>query len=475
MTTSKRPLVVDLDGSFLRTDSLTEMLVIFLRARLVNVFLFASWLMSGGRARMKAEVAQLVDVRWDQLPVDTSVVEKIVKAKEEGREVILATAAPEKTAHGIAQSYSFFDDVMSSSPTVNLKGAKKADALVDRFGARGFDYIGNDANDLSVFAVAEEAYVVRPGAVLRRRAQRANPQARALGVKESPIRAWFKGMRPHQWAKNLLILVPAIGAEAVSRQTGGSLLAAFLVFSLFASSVYVLNDVLDVHDDRKHPRKKSRPFAAGDLSLVAGVVVAGVLGVSSLLAAVVLLGMTFAVVLGFYAALTILYSTVLKRVVLLDAFVLAILYGTRILAGAVVVDVPLSPWLIGFSFFAFLSLALVKRYTELGIPENGGDKHIAGRGYHSADSPLVMVLGVAAAFAATVVLTLYIEDPDTRESYGRPLLLWTLAPLFLLWVSRVWLLTNRGQIGDDPVRFALTDKPSYVFVGAIVLAWIFAR
>ena len=475
MTNAERPLVVDLDGSFLRTDSLVEMLVIFLRARWSNIFLFISWLLSGGRARMKAEVVDRVDVSWGALPVDPAVVEKIVQVKQDGREVVLATAAPEQTARGISLAHPYFDDIISSSGTVNLKGVKKADALVERFGEGGFDYIGNDVHDLHVFAVAHDAYLVRPSAGLRRRAKNINEQARALGDRESSLRSWLRAVRPHQWAKNLLILIPAIGAEVLSRQSGASLLVAFAVFSLFASSVYLLNDVLDVHDDRTHPRKKDRPFARGDLSLVSGVVVAGVLGVGSLVAAVALLGLTFAAVLGFYAVLTVLYSTVLKRVVLLDAFVLAVLYGTRILAGAVVVDVPLSPWLVGFSFFAFLSLALVKRYTELAIPDNGGEKPLAGRGYRGSDSPLVMVFGVGAAFAATVVLTLYIEDPDTRETFERPLLLWTLAPLFLLWVSRVWLLTHRGLIDDDPVRFALTDKASYVFLGAIVLAWIFAR
>lgn len=275
--------------------------------------------------------------------------------------------------------------------------------------------------------------------------------------------------------KNLLILIPAIGAEAFGRGSIIAVVVALVVFSIFASSVYLLNDVLDVHHDRQHPKKRHRPFASGKLPLLAGFVMAGVLGAVSIAGAVVLLGFAFAAALGFYAVLTVLYSTVLKRVVLVDVFVLAVLYGTRILAGAVAVSVPLSPWLVGFSFFAFLSLALVKRYTELTSSHNGGEGAVSGRGYRSSDSPLVMLFGVASAFAATVVLTLYIEDPDTQNAFNEPLVLWMLAPVFLLWLSRVWILSHRGQMDDDPVRFALTDKVSYLFLGAIVVAWVFAR
>lgn len=475
MSANRRPLVVDLDGSFLRTDSLVEMLVVFLRAKVFNTFLFVSWVMRGGRAQAKAEVAARVDLEWGGLPIDPAVVEKIEQARQAGRPIILATAAPESAARSVADAHGLFDDVMSSSDTVNLKGAKKADALVARFGARGFDYIGNDRNDLHVFSVAKEAYVVRPSAYLRKKAQQVNEQSRGLGDRESSARAWIRAIRPHQWAKNLLILIPAIGAEAFGRGSIIAVVVALVVFSIFASSVYLLNDVLDVHHDRQHPKKRHRPFASGKLPLLAGFVMAGVLGAVSIAGAVVLLGFAFAAVLGFYAVLTVLYSTVLKRVVLVDVFVLAVLYGTRILAGAVAVSVPLSPWLVGFSFFAFLSLALVKRYTELTSSHNGGEGAVSGRGYRSSDSPLIMLFGVASAFAATVVLTLYIEDPDTQNAFNEPLVLWMLAPVFLLWLSRVWILSHRGQMDDDPVRFALTDKLSYLFLGAIVVAWVFAR
>ena len=475
MATSARPLVVDLDGSFLRTDSLVEMLVVFLRASWTHPFLFAWWLVTGGRSLMKAEVASRVSMDWVELPVNSGVVEEITQAKADGRPIVLATAAAEKVAQGVAQAHDYFDDVLSSTDTVNLKGSKKAEALVKRYGKGGFDYIGNDQSDLSVFAVAHTAYGVRPSKTLARRATESNQRFHAVGMREPSMRSWVRAMRLHQWAKNLLILIPAIGAEILSLGTVATLLLAVAVFSLFASSVYLLNDVLDVHHDRKHPIKASRPFAAGELSLAFGVAVAFSLGVLSIAVAVVLLGADFALVLGAYALLTILYSTVLKSVVLLDVFVLAVLYGTRLVAGAVVVNVPISPWLIGFSFFAFLSLALVKRYTELALPDTDGNGTLAGRGYRGSDSPLVMMLGVASTFAATVVLTLYIEDPTTAVNHENPLFLWALSPLFLLWASRVWLLAHRGKVDDDPVRFALTDRVSYVFAIAIVLAWIFAR
>jgi 4-hydroxybenzoate polyprenyltransferase len=424
---------------------------------------------------MKAEVSDRVSVDWLDLPVDLFVLDTIAQAQKDGRPIWLATAASEQVAEGVASAHGLFDGVISSTKTLNLKGVAKADALVERFGRGGFDYIGNDRNDFHVFAVAEKAYVVRPSGLMRRGAHRANPTSVAIGARESTVRQWLRAMRPHQWTKNLLIVVPAVGAELFTRGSLFSLVVAFAVFSLFASSVYLFNDVLDVHDDRKHPKKRTRPFATGALPLTRGVGVSALFGLTSVVVAFALLGVGFVAVLGFYAVLTIMYSLVLKRVVLLDVFVLAVLYGTRILAGALVVDVPVSPWLIGFSFFAFLSLALVKRYTELLLEDNGGNRTVAGRGYRGSDSPLVMVLGVASTFAATVVLTLYIEDPDTRDAYSRPLLLWALAPVFLLWVSRVWLLAHRGQVDDDPVRFALTDKASYVFLVALVSAWVLAR
>lgn len=469
-----RPLVVDLDGTLLRTDSLVEMLVVFVRQRGSNILRLVPLLLAG-RASMKAIISSEVSLDWETIPTSADVIKEITTAKGQGRQVVLATASNERVASEVAIHYGFFDQVLASTDKINLKGPKKAEVLVDLYGERGFDYIGNDLPDVEVWARARNGYVVEPSAGLMRRANRANESMVSIGKNLSPVTAWLRAIRPHQWAKNLLILLPAFGAQVLTGSTLAQLVVAAALFSVFSSSVYVANDILDVHDDRKHDQKKTRPFANGDLPLRQGIVVAPLLGALIFVMSFILLGAAFTVVLAVYAVLTIAYSVSLKKIALLDVFVLTALYGIRIVAGAVVVSVALSPWLLSFSFFFFLSLALVKRYVELVNATGNSKDMVAGRGYRLDDVTPILVFGVVSAFTAAVLLALYIDDQQGTNLFSRPVILWSLTPLVVLWMSRVWLLAHRGELDHDPVKFALTDWPSYVFGALLVAVWFLAN
>ncbi len=468
------PLAVNLDGTFLRTDSLVEMLVVFFRQRPLNVFRFLRMWLRDGEAAMKSRISREISLDWGSLPTEGIVYDRITEAREDGRLVVLATASNQRVADGVAGSYGLFDEVLASDQSVNLKGTSKAQVLVERFGHKGFDYIGNGANDVPVVSVSRQGFFVRPTRSLLRRGVAANPLTTAIGQKRATLRFWLEAARPHQWSKNLLVLLPALGAQLLTFSSLVALLAGVAVLSVLASSVYMLNDVLDVHEDRTSESKKSRPFASGNVPLMHGLVASLLFGVLSILVGFWLLGGAFTLVLFVYVVLTAAYSLRLKRIVLVDVFVLTTLYGIRIVAGVVIVGVALSPWLLSFSFFVFLSLALVKRYVELVKSTQNDSDTLVGRGYRGSDAAPVMMFGVASAFLASLVLALYIDNQKALEIFTRPDALWVFAPLLVFWMSRVWLLAHRRELDEDPVKFAMTDWLTYVMGAVGVVAWVAA-
>jgi 4-hydroxybenzoate polyprenyltransferase len=274
--------------------------------------------------------------------------------------------------------------------------------------------------------------------------------------------AWRKALRVHQWLKNLLLFMPLIAAHRLGEiDMWLTLGLAFVAFSLCASSVYIVNDLLDLESDRKHPRKCKRPFAAGILPVWQGVVAAPTLLLFSL-------GLAYLVGWGFlpwlvgYFLLTSLYSFKLKQVVLLDCLMLAVLYTLRVVAGAAAVEMSLSFWLLAFSGFLFLSLAFVKRFAELQVQLLHGKHKVAGRGYFTDDAPFVQMLGITAGFSAVLVLALYLNSADVQRLYLAPQWIWGCVPVILFWVSWVWLQAHRGQMHDDPLVFAVKDKASLI-------------
>jgi 4-hydroxybenzoate polyprenyltransferase len=469
----KRPLVVDLDGSLLRTDSLLELMLAFSRMRWVNVFVLV-WLLFSDRATLKSELTRRTAFDVSSLPLRQEVVDLIDQAKKDGRMVALATASDHTLAQSVSDTVIAFDEVFASTPGNNLKGANKADALVERFGDKGFDYVGNDTPDVVVFGKAHSAYVVEPSGALLRQASIANEHVHILGNRHHSASALFRSLRPHQWVKNVLIFLPALAAQSLALDNALPLIIAFVLFSAMASAVYVTNDLLDLSSDRAHPTKKNRPFASGELSIPVGLALSLALGVGALLGSWLLLGPLFALVIAGYATVTLAYSLWLKRVVLVDVFTLSSLYGLRLVAGAVAFGIAISPWLAAFATFAFLSLALVKRFVEMSDTRNS-ELGLPGRGYLKTDAPLIALFGVVSGFVGGVVLALYLEDPDTIQAYSNPLVLWGAVPVWLFWISRTWFLAHRGTLKEDPVLFAVTDWPSFLAGFLIATAFVLAR
>ena len=461
-------LCVDLDGTLLRSDLLVETALALL-ARRPWMLLAMLWWLAGGKARLKREIAARVALEPAHLPWDERVLDLVREA--EGRHRVLCTASDHRLASLVSLHLGCFDEVIASDGERNLAGSRKASTLVERFGAGGFDYIGNAAPDLHVWAHARGAIVVNAGPGLARQAARATTLLAHLPAEGGGLRSWVRALRLHQWLKNLLVFVPLLASHRVL-EPEASLSAglAFLAFGLVASGVYLLNDLLDLPSDRQHARKRLRPFAAGTLPVLHGLVAAPLLTLAGL-ALGWLADPLFALVLAGYYALTLAYSLALKRVTMLDVMVLAGLYTVRIIGGAAAIGAGLSFWLLAFSMFVFLSLAMLKRYTELHAMLQQGRQQAAGRGYSVEDLPLLQSLGAAAGYLAVLVLALYIDSPEGAALYRTPEALWLLCPLMLYWISRVWVVAHRGAMHDDPIVFAVRDRVSQgvAVLGALVV------
>ena len=260
--------------------------------------------------------------------------------------------------------------------------------------------------------------------------------------------------------KNVLIFRPALAGHVFTRRTRlTACVMAFVSFSLCASSVYLLNDLLDLKADREHARKRNRPFASGRAPLMGGMVLAPVLLLTAVSIAA-FLPLRYLMVLGGYYVLTLAYSFGLKRITTVDVIALACLYGARVLAGSSATDIPISPWLEALSVFFFLSLALVKRIGELSDRKLAGKGDPAGRGYRLDDLPILEAMGAASGFVAVLVLALYFNSPDVARLYRFPHRLWALCVVTLYWISRMLMKAHRGEMHDDPVVFALRDRVS---------------
>jgi 4-hydroxybenzoate polyprenyltransferase/phosphoserine phosphatase len=441
------PLVVDLDGTLLRSDLLLETGLLFLRDQPHRMLAPLRWLMRG-RAALKQELANATEIDVSVLPYDSSVLAFIAAERGRGRRVVLATASHQRLAEQVAQHLALFDAVFASDGTCNLSANAKRDALVQEYGERGFDYAGNSQDDLPVWETARHAYVVNASRAIERKARAIGNVAGILGSGTPALRDWARALRLHQWLKNLLLFVPLLAAHRYAElPLVFDALLAFLCFGLCASSVYILNDLLDLRDDRHHSRKRSRPFASGRLSIPSGLIAFPALLVTAFALAVWRLPLAFAAGLATYYALTLAYSLGLKRRMVIDVITLAGLYTLRIVVGAIAIEV--------------LSLALIKRHAELyHVLAKGHTEKARGRGYFANDLQMIASLGAAAGYMAVLVLALYINDARTMRMYQRPEFIWLACPLLLTWISRVWMLAHRGEMNEDPVVFALRDRVS---------------
>jgi 4-hydroxybenzoate polyprenyltransferase/phosphoserine phosphatase len=465
-------LVVDLDGTLIRSDLLHESFWSAL-ARNWTVPFVALRHMLNGRAELKHWLAGRSRIDVTTLPYDPLVLEMIAARRAEGGRIMLVTAADHGLAERVAAHLGLFDEVAGSDGSTNLKGAEKAALLLQAYGPKGFDYLGDARVDLPVWAEAAQSYTLHAPAGLRASVDAVAPGAVHLGAAQGWLRPAWRAMRPHQWLKNLLVFVPVLAAHEMALPPMSAATPAFLAFCLSASAVYVLNDLLDLRADRSHPRKRKRPFASGDLPIQAGVWLFAGLALAGL-AIGALVGAEFAALLVLYQVATAVYSLFLKRRAVIDICTLAGLYTLRIVAGGVATGITLSVWLLAFSTFFFFSLAASKRLAELSELDSIGGRLAAGRGYRVEDLPLVAGMALSSGYLAVLVMALYINVPEVQALYTRPEFLWGVCPVLLYWISRVVLWAHRGEMPDDPVVFAMRDRTSlqclWLILAFLVLA-----
>lgn len=453
------PVIVDLDGTLIHSDMLHESVLRLTRDRPLRLFLIPLWL-AQGKATLKRAVAKDVVLEPASLPFNLPLIDWLKQQRALGRRLVLCTASDRLLAQPIADHLDLFDDVLSSDGKVNLAGDQKAQLLIERFGEKGFDYVGNSRADVPVWKAARSAIVVN-----------ASPGVRSIAIAEGNVEkelprsasgwgAHLQMLRVHQWLKNLLLFVPLLAAhDLLNASAWENLLLAFAAFCLCASSVYIANDLLDLESDRLHPRKRLRPFASGAVPLWVGVVVAPVLLCLSLGLGSLVNSSFFLWLVGYFL-LTCLYSWLLKRLMLIDSLTLAFLYTLRIIAGAAAAGQIVSFWLLAFSVFLFLSLAFVKRYAELELQRLNGKMTLHGRGYHTDDGSLVQTMGITSGYAAVLVLAMYLNSDAVVQLYRSPEVIWGTVPVVLFWVSWMWMQAHRGLMHDDPLVFAVKDRAS---------------
>jgi 4-hydroxybenzoate polyprenyltransferase/phosphoserine phosphatase len=464
------PLVVDLDGTLLKSDLLVE--AFFKRAgRNPSSLLALLPALRHSKARLKDVLAQTVDFDPASLPYDEAVIGLIREALTAGRPVYLASASNARFVSAIADHFGFFSGWFGSDAITNVSGRNKASLLVETFGERGFDYIGNDQADLPVWAAASKRIGIRTPA-------RLNKQLAAIGVEivdapEPTFKTWLKLLRVHQYAKNSLVFLALLTAHKFDLGSMFACVLAAIAFSLCASSAYIFNDLVDLSADRGHPTKKSRPLAAGAIPIMQGVIAVPILFLcAATLAAFV--SLQFLAILLFYFALTNAYSCWLKRKMLIDVVVLAMLYTLRVIAGAVAINVMVSEWLLAFSMFIFAALALIKRYIELTTRLDRDLPDPTNRNYRLDDVQIVAALAGAAGFNAVTVFALYISSDTVHALYRHPQFLWLVCPILMYWISRTLMMAHRRWVHDDPIVFALKDRVSIIAAVSIVAIMLVA-
>lgn len=468
------PLCIDLDGTLTCSDTLLETFLILVKKDPFCLWRLPLWL-SAGRANLKRNLTDRASLDIPTLPWHPELLAWLEEERRLGRKLVLVTAADGRIARAVAEHLGLFDEVVASGGNLNVSGENKARQLIERFGEHGFDYVGNERADLPVWAQSRKAIIISHSSGLEQRARELCEVAMVLRPLKAGPWAWLRALRVHQWAKNLLIIVPLMGAHQWhDTQKLVATALALAAFCIGASSVYMLNDLLDLEADRHHPTKRHRPFASGSLPLWQGLAGAPLLLLASILVSF-LLPWKFGVTFASYYVLTFLYSLRLKRVEILDVLTLAALYSIRVLAGGYAAQVLVSDWLLVFSVFVFLSLAFVKRFTELQMMPGEKGASLKGRGYQLGDLQLIGSMGVCSGYLAILVLALYITSPAVTTLYHNPAALWFVCPVLLYWISRVWLLAHRGALHDDPIVFALKDRQSWLLCFLLVAIGVIAQ
>ena len=471
-SSSKIPIYVDLDGTFIKSDMLFESFVAAVKKDFINLLRCILWLMQG-RACLKHQLACCTDIDISLIPLNSEFYRFLEKERDDGRRLVLATAAAEKYGQQFYKQYRhLFDSVLTGNGPHNLKGRAKLKMIRDETDA--FAYAGNSNIDFEIFREAQESYLVNPEPGTRIRAKNINGFT-MFDLPANRLRSWVKQLRLHQWLKNGLIFVPFLvsGAFLDGNRLGASVVG-FFAFSFLASATYIINDLADINSDRQHPRKKSRPLAAGSVGIPQALAATAVLfGGAGVLASMI--GGWYCITLITYLGLTLCYSFCIKQYVVLDVIVLASLYTIRILAGAVIIGKVVSFWLLSFSMFIFFSLALVKRCAELKSLENRGMVETNGRDYGVRDYPVLMAFGCSSSLMSILLFCFYTQNNVLTNQYQDPSLLWLIIPALGYWLTRMWIKTHRGEMHDDPIVFSLTDRGSLITISVIIVLTLLAQ
>jgi 4-hydroxybenzoate polyprenyltransferase len=462
LSNTSLPLCVDLDGTLIQTDSLWESCLRLISQQPFMLLFLPFWLFLG-KAGFKQKISQHVELSPASLPFNTNLLKYLTQQRLHNRHLVLVTAANKKIAETIAAHLNIFDEILASDENHNLSGKNKAQVLTDKFGDKGFVYAGNAKIDLNVWKYAAAAIVVNGSEKLTNKAKNLTTIEEIIPLEQKPsLKIILKAIRIHQWAKNILIFTALILSHNwFNNDALQSVVFAFFSFCFAASSIYLINDLIDLEADRKHRSKRHRPLAAGTLPIQWAIIIVPVLLVFSFLLANQI-NADFIAILIVYLILTTAYSLFLKPIALLDVITLTSLYTIRIIAGAIAINVPLSYWLLAFSMFIFLSLALIKRFSELKNLIQQGETTSVSRGYHIDDLPAVSLFGISSGYISVLVLVFYTHDLQADTLYSQPDWLWFVAVAVLYWISYMWLLAFRGQMNEDPVLFAIHDRSSYI-------------
>lgn len=465
------PLCVDLDGTLIKSDLLFETFLLLIKKNPLYFFSCIFWLVRG-KAHLKDQIAKRVNLDPAFLPYSRDFLGYLKSEKSNGRHLVLITGSDHRLANLVADYLGIFSDVIATKGLINVNGKVKSSILNKKFGTKQYDYAGNDKQDLLVWESARKAIVVNAKSRIIKLSQKIAAVETIFSERKNTLTNFLKLIRVHQFVKNLLVFVPIfVGHLYLNGHTILNSIIAFFVFCFLASSVYIINDLLDLPTDRRHKTKCHRAFAAGNISVLTGLISAPIFLVIACLLALLLPSIFFITII-FYYILAIFYSFYLKKQMLIDIFTLTILYTVRIIAGIAAIGSSYSAWLITFSVFLFLSLAFVKRFSELENLRQDNKSQIIGRGYLVSDLPQLQLFGTISGYLAVLVLALYIHSDEVMKLYRYSGFLWLICLILLYWISRIWMLTARNLLHEDPVLFALKDKTSWVvilFIGVIII------
>jgi 4-hydroxybenzoate polyprenyltransferase/phosphoserine phosphatase len=460
-------IVVDLDGTLIKTDILWESLLLLAKQKPFKFLIAPLWLLSG-KSYFKKRIFDYVSPDVSVFPYNEELLSFLQKSKEEGKTLILASATDERIVKQVSEHLHLFDSAFGTTANNNLKGKHKLELINHICNGNRFDYVGNEKADIPIWHASEKAYAVTNSKKLIDKIPKKSDKIHIFSPPRN-LKTYLKALRPHQWVKNILLFVPLVlSHEITSVDRIFDILISFFAMSLCASSIYILNDLLDIESDRYHSKKKNRPFAAGLISVPSGLAMSCLLLFISFLVGLLLLSHQFIIALLSYFILTTIYSLFLKKYLLLDVITLSALYSLRVYAGSVAISIFLTPWLIAFSSFFFLSLAFLKRYVELKEIEFGIYKKLKGRSYISDDIQVVQTSGITSGYMSVLIFYLYITNSkEVAELYSNQMWLWFIGPFLIYWLTRIWILAKRGNVDSDPILFAIKDGTSWI-IGIVI-------